>query len=138
MADEIRVQWNMTFKKGNIDKRHSGNFTISPTGTNGPTPGVVAVSASGTDITLSQLTTPGVAEIKNISSSGYIEVGIYEPELAQFYPFMELAAGESYPLKFSRNLLEGWTSTGTTPANNRLHARNSSGTGYLEVSAYEA
>lgn len=137
MADEVRVQWSMSVKKGNVDKRHGGTFTADLTGTNGPTPGVVAVSASGTDITLSQLTTPGWAELKNIGSSGYIEVGIREPELGQFYPFLELSAGESLPVQFSRNLLEGWTSTGTTPANNRLHARNSSGTGYLEISAYE-
>lgn len=95
------------------------SFLAEMTGEKGPTPGAVLCSTAGTDIDLSQLTTPGLCRIMNVDPTNYVSIGVYDPETATFYPLLELLPGESFPIRLSRDL--GWqygtaAGTGTTGA----------------------
>lgn len=89
-------------------------FNADVTGTNGPTPGAVAIATSGTIISFAQLTTPGLCRLMNMDDDNYVTYGIWDPALSKFYPLGELQPGESYVLRLSRFLqTEIGTGTGT-------------------------
>lgn len=114
MSNEARVRGSLTIRKNNID------YTSKPTSfladvavAIGPTPGAIAVSTAGVDVDLSQLTTPGLAVLHNLGTSGYVEVGVWDG--VSYYPLLELLPGEVYPVRLSRNLGQEYgTGTGTT------------------------
>ncbi len=138
MANEARVQSGFTLTKGNLTRRgQTAVFGVDVDGTKGPSPGAVTVSTSGTDVSFSQLSTPGLCQLTNLDSSNYFEYGIYEPGTSTFYPLGEVGPGESYVIKLSRNLLEEYVGTGTSAATNtfRLKANGSSLDAVVE--AYE-
>lgn len=102
------------------DSTNSGSYQSSPTSFeatlssfNGPCPGVISVGTSGTQVSLSQLTTPGPVWLHNLDPTNYVEYGIRDPGSGKFYPMGELRAGEMALFRFSRNLLSDYTNTGT-------------------------
>lgn len=107
----------------------------------GPSPGTIAVPAEGIDIDLSTFTTPGLCEVYNESTSGYVTIGIKDPETDVFYPFLEVGPLEKYVVKLSRDISEEHgtgSGTGTVGGNtNTMHAKSSTGTSYLFVGAFE-
>jgi hypothetical protein len=116
MANEATVQSSLTVRKLSgsrplIDQRLGGQFQADVAGTKGPSPGAVTVTTSGTDVDLSELTQPGLVVFSNQDATNYVEVGIREPGTSTFYPFLELLPGESYAMRFSRNLARPTPST---------------------------
>lgn len=124
MANEATIRAQLTLKKGEIDYRSNPTvFLADVTGTKGPTPGAIACAvAPGTDVDLSELTTPGFCVLHNLDSTNYVTYGIWDPEGGKFYPLGELLAGEFTVVRLSRNIQEEYgTGTGTTGADtNRL------------------
>lgn len=132
MANEATIRngltiTNVTTAQFNYRSPQQG-FTADVEGSLGPTPGAVAVSVSGTDIDLSQLTQlGGLVEIINYDLTNRVEIGIYEPATGTFFPFIELLPGESTVTRLSRNAQEQFdgtvTGTGTFAENNTIRAK---------------
>jgi hypothetical protein len=122
MANEATVQSSMRIAKGEIDySSRPTSFQADVSGAKGPVPGAFSAAITGTNLDLSQLTTPALCRIQNLDSTNFVEFGAYDPDTEKFYPIGELLPGESYVLRISRNL--GWeygTGTGTTGAENNV------------------
>jgi len=141
MAREARVSINVTIRNGNLNYRPGPRlFNVDVFGAKGPTPGAIAVSTSGTDVDLGELTTPGLVIFSNLEDEGgnYYEFGIKDASSGIFFPLGECLPGESWPLRFTRNLLEEYLGTGTTGPVNTLHLRANSGAVTALVEAFEA
>lgn len=142
MANEAQVRASLQIKKGNLDYRSNPTvFNADVTGTDGPTPGTITCAvAPGTDVSLSELSTPGLCVIQNLDSTNYVTVGVRDPESNLFYPFMELLAGEIYVFRLSRNVEEEFaTGTGTVgPNTNRLRIIANTAACNVFVGAFEA
>jgi len=105
MANEARVSSNLTLTKGNLDyASRPSSFTadVATANPTGPTPGSILVATAGTDIVLTQLTTPGYVVLKNYDDTNFVEYGIWDG--GTFHELGEVQAGEQYVLRFSRNL----------------------------------
>lgn len=141
MADEARVQVNLQIRRGNIDySSRPTTFTEDVTGEIGPTPGAVAITTLGTDISFSQLTTPGFVVFHNLDDTNFVEWGIYEPATDRFYPVGEIGPGEIYVMKFSRNLLEEYypaTGTGTSAPTNTFRMKANTASCVVVVECFE-
>ena len=147
MANEARINCGLYIRKTSSDgtkilidyRGGPESYQADVDGTKGPTPGSFQVPTYGTTVSLSQLSTPGLAFIHNQDSTNFVELGIRDPNTGVFYPFMELLPGEACVLRFSRNLLEGYTNTGTgtTGQVNQLHAKANTSPVQLEVNAFE-
>jgi hypothetical protein len=153
MADEINVQNAVTMRKISgsdvlLEKRYSRSFQADMTGKKGPTPGALTVDENGVNVSLSQLTEPGMCWIEHqgllsgtATTSDRVNVGIYETNTNKFYPLLELLPGEAYPVRLSRDLGEEiQTGTGTDAVGNAtLHLRAPNGNDcVVSVEAYEA
>lgn len=102
MANEATVRASLSVKKGNIDyASRPGSFQADVSGTNGPTPGAMAVATAGTDVDLTELTTPGLVRLKNLDATNFFEYGIWDG--ATFHELGEVQPGEEYVLRLSRN-----------------------------------
>lgn len=140
MANEISVQSSLRVTADNVQwNGRPVSFQADMTGRIGPTPGSVIVPTAGVEISLAQLTQPGMVQFTNQDETNYVEVGIREPATGYFYPFLELLPGESYVMRFSRNLLEEYQGTGTATSapTNQLWAKANSDSVSLFVGAFE-
>ena len=118
MANEATIRGSLAIRAGQTDyqsRPSSFNANVT-TPVLGPTPGLVVATAFGVAVNLSLLTTPGLCRIQNLDASNAVELGAYDPDTNEFYPILELLAGESYPLRLSRFLGSefGTGTTGTT------------------------
>jgi len=119
MADEARIQNSLFLKTGGLEYQSRPTaFTLDVSTGAGPTPGLINVSVSGTDLDLSQLTTPGLAVFQNLDLTNYVTLGPYEPDTDFFYPFIELPPAETnegkpFVMLLSRFLKRELTGTGT-------------------------
>ena len=133
MADEAQIQTSLQIRKTSPDTNVKQiDYRSQPTSfkadvdlIQGPTPGSFLVSTAGTDVDLSALTTPGLARFQNQDDTNYVQVGMWDPEGARFYPMLELLPGESYIVRLSRDIEEefGTGDPGTAsagPSTNRL------------------
>ena len=126
MSDEATVRTSLQILKSPLDYRGQPTvFHADVAGTKGPSPGAIAVSPAGTDVDLSELTTPALCRIQNLDDEHFVEFGIWDPEGNTFYPLGEILPGESYVLRLSRNLHQEFgTGTGTSGAGtNRLRLK---------------
>lgn len=143
MANEATVRSSLTILKtsGNVNLLNYGgkpdSFAVDVTGTKGPCPGAVTVATAGTDIDLTELTTPGLVQFHNQDATNYVEVGVKDASTGRFYPLFEVGPGESYVLKFSRNVGDEWYSTTGTDSGNSLHAKANTDSVVLFVGAFE-
>lgn len=142
MSNEAQVVSSLVVRAGKIIYNQPHSFTADMTGRKGPVPGAMAVSTTGTDVDFSQLTTPALCRLCNLSETNYVEFGIADPETGRFYPLGEILPGESYVLRLSRNLQEEYsTGTGTGsvgPNTNRLRLRANAAECNVQVEAFEA
>ncbi len=145
MANEASIVSSLAIRKqtGSIvqidyQSRPSA-FKVTVTGRKGPVPGAIAVSTGGTDVDLSELTTPGLCRLSNQDATNYVEYGIWEPATTTFYPFGEIGPGESYVVKLSRNFLEEYsgTGTGTTAPTNTFRMKANGAACNVLVEAFE-
>lgn len=141
MSNEARITTTLNIRKGNLDYTSNKSFQADVATAKGPSPGAISVDTTGEAIDLSELTTPTLCRFTNLSSSGTVEVGITDPQLATFWPMIELLPGESYIVRLSSNLNNQYgtgTGTGTSDATvNNLWARAITGTVILVVEAFE-
>lgn len=110
----------------------------------GPSPGSMQVTPNGTDVDLSKLTRPGYVRFMNQDANNYVEIGVYVLATGIFFPLFELQPGESYVMRFSRNLFEEvvgattGTAAGTPYASVRLRATNAHSAVNVLVEAFES
>lgn len=145
MANEARVVNTLQIKNLSLNWRTpAGGFSADVSGTFGPSPGAVVVSASGTDIDFSKLTTPGLCEITNLEDpdtvTSFVTLGVYDPSNDAFTPVDEIHPGETWTRRWSRFVGRESTGTGTGPGayNNTIQLRSSSGTSRVAVSTFDA
>ena len=146
MANEARIQSSLAIRKISgsltlIDYRGTdpSAFQADVTGTKGPVPGALTVPTTGKIVDLTELTIPGLCELHNMDATNYVEYGIYDPQIDVFYPLGELLPGEKYTIRFSRNLAEEYTSTGTgtTAATNKFMLKAQNAACDVYVGAFE-
>lgn len=149
MANEVTVQTNLDIRKTDptdgtkvILEYHGvgpSSFQADITGTKGPTPGAITATIAGTDVDLTELSTPGFCEIHNQDGTNFVTVGIWDPETLKFYPILEVGPAEKYALKLSRLLQQEFqTGAGTTgPDTNRLRIKADTASCVVYVGAFE-
>lgn len=125
MAD-VTVRSTVQVNDGFVKYRNaitSFNFDFVTASPKGPCVGVVAVPSTGVDISLTELTTPGIVVLTNQDPLNWVEVGVHDGTL--FHPLLEVGPGECWPIRLSRNLGEEHeeTGTGTTGTVNTLRAK---------------
>jgi hypothetical protein len=141
MSREASVQFSIRIRKGNQNYVRTKSFQLDITGSpaKGPVPGAITAAITGTTVDLSQLSTPGICSIENLDPTNFVEVGIREPVTGLFYPLLEIGPGEEWPFKFSRNLLEEYTGTGTgtSAPTNQLQIKANIAACVVVVKAFE-
>lgn len=113
MANEINVTWSLNINKTNLKEQQSESFQATMNTAGGPTPGQVLIDTDGTDITISQVTSPGWAWFKNLDATNYVQWGIWEDATTTFYPVGQLLAGESCIFRLSPYFGQEYSGTGT-------------------------
>lgn len=100
MSDEATVRVGLRIYRD--DAAGYLNFNGMPTsfradvdGCLGPTPWAFAASVEGTDVDLTQLTTPGFCWIANLDDTNFVEYGIWDPENSKFFPLGEVGPKEA-------------------------------------------
>lgn len=140
MANEATLSVSMNIvKDGRQLCRFQSGFNADVAGRKGPVPGAITISTAGTDIDLTQLTSPGLCILRNLDDTNFVEFGIKEPATGFFYPLGELLPGEDYVLRLSRNLRQEYTNTGTgtsAPTNN-LHMKANTAAVVVDIEAFE-
>lgn len=131
---EVTIRNSLSIDAGNLEySSKPTNFTgsISSVNPKGPVPGALDVTTSGTDVDLSELTTPGYCRIMNLDATNYVTFGIWDG--SDFHPLGEILPGETYPIRLSRSIGLG---VGTGYENLRLVADTA--TCIVVVEAFEA
>lgn len=129
MSNEANISSGLSIRKlsGSVtllDYRSApAQFNADVDGTKGPTPGAITVSTAGTNLDLSELTTPGFVRISNQDATNYFEYGIKDASSGIFYPIGEVGPGESYVLKFARTVGDEYYSTTGTDSGNSVHLK---------------
>lgn len=141
MSDEARVTSGIVIKKGTFEYRSLPvSFTADIDVAKGPTPGAVTVATTGTNVAFSELTTPGLCRLQNLSDTYPVHVGITEPATGLFYPLLFLRPGRSYIIEFSPDLFEEYTNTGTgtSAPTNTLTFKARGGSAVVLIEAFES
>jgi hypothetical protein len=141
VANEIRVQSSLTIQAGNLQFQSlPQSFQLDMTGRKGPTPGAIAVSTSGTSVSLTELTTPGACVVANLDTANAVHLGLYDPETFRSYFLMKIHAGKAYAFYLSDllgdEILTGTGTGGASTVRLRLIAENA--TVNVVVAAFEA
>jgi len=112
MAEEATFNSSFTLVKDNVNYRaYPTSFKVDVDGDGkGPTPGAVTATTEGVDVSLSELTTPGVCRIRNLGSNT-VHYGIHDG--SNFFPFGEVRAGCHADFVFSSMFGDSLASTGT-------------------------
>jgi len=116
MANEATIRSSLSILNSKLDySSRPTSFQVDVSGEKGPTPGAIEVSIAGTDIDLSELTTPGLCRVMNLDDVDYIIYGIWDG--TTFHELGEIGPGETYIVKLFRSIGSG---IGTGYANLRL------------------
>lgn len=111
MTREARMQTSLLItQNGVIREKREITYFEDISACKGPTPGEIAVSTSGVDVDISELTTPGQCYMENRDSTNYVEYGVYYNGTV-FVPFGELGPKKGVNFKLSRRLLYGASGT---------------------------
>lgn len=119
MANEATVGSSLQIKVGSLDyQARPTAFKADVSTGRGPTPGVLLVATTGTNVSFAQLSYPGLCRIQNLDSTNYVILGIYDG--ASFHPLLELLPGETYVVRLYRYLGSEFVGTGTNADVNNL------------------
>jgi hypothetical protein len=141
MANEISVTSSLQINNGNLQyTSRPSAFRANMNGANGPVPGAVVASTSGTNVSFAPLVKPGMCRIQNLDSTNYIEWGLWDSGASKFYPLGEMFPGETYIIRLSRFL--GYeqgpgTGTGTSGHGVSLRLKGVGGPCNAVVEAFE-
>lgn len=101
--NEATIRTSLSINKAPLSYRSDPQqFRADVAGTNGPTPGSLQVTPTGTAVNLSQLDVPGLCVIRNLSTEDTLVYGISDG--SEFYPLGDLLPGELYVLRLSQFL----------------------------------
>lgn len=124
MANEATIRSSLQINANNLQYgNRKTTFKADVERRKGPTPGAITVDVLGTDVDLSELTTPGLCQLENQDSENYVTYGIYSSDTDTFNPLGELLPGEVFVLRLSRHIstqYDGGVGTGTVDAFNSL------------------
>lgn len=139
MTREARLDIALSIRKLPMDERSFPTTqTIDVANIGGPTPGTILVDTAGTNIDLSQLTTPGLCWMQNLDAANYVEYGMWDASTSHFEPLGEIGPGEFYCIKLSRNLgLEYGAGTASAGSGNSLRLRANTAACKVKINAYE-
>jgi hypothetical protein len=147
MVDEAKLLMSIQIDRtsgGTLHYRsYPNDFTMDISGSKGPTPGAIEVSIYGTDVTFSELTTPGIIRISNQDDTNFITWGIADTDTDKFYPVGEILPSHFWQFQLSRYLGREYaasgTGTGTTgAANNTFRIIADTAACNVLVEAFEA
>lgn len=141
MADKATIQSSLRIQSGGLDYRsYPTSYQSDVSGSKGPTPGAITATIDGNNIDLSELTTPGWCEIRNLDQTNFIEVGLWDESVGEFHPFIEVGPEEHQIIKISRNFGESYAVTGTGTVDSDIEMRVRANTASCEVyiGAFEA
>ncbi len=148
MTDEARITSSLQIIKRVdgiivLDARpQPTTFTADVSGVKGPTPGSFTASTAGTDVDLSELTTPALCRFMNMDSANFVTYGIWDPTGVIFYPFGEILPGETYVVRLSRDIQQefgtGDPGTSVVDTDNKLRFKASVAAVVVTVEAFEA
>ena len=125
MTIKARIQGGVRTNHSTPYQRSYG-FDFNMTNGNGPSPGLVVATPQGTEVDLSQLVNPVFGMVINESDVA-IELGIFNSDQAEFYPFMRVPPRKALPWFCSPNILGEYasgTGTGLTGQSNKLMAKS--------------
>lgn len=140
MANEATIQSGLQINSGNLRHRSPrSSFRADVSGAKGPVPGAITISTSGTNIDLSQLTSPGLCQITNLDSTNFVTWGVWDATGFRFLPLGEILPGEWYVIRLSRHLSDEFTQTGTGTAGdtNALRLMADTAACNVKVEAFE-
>jgi hypothetical protein len=143
MADEATLRISLSIRKGNLTYQSQPTaFNADVTGTNGPAPGAFNVSTDGTNVDLSELTTPGLCRLMNLDDTNYVELRHVGAGHVQVLPARRNSARrKSTCIRLSRHLASEYAATGTSPYrthNNTLRLKANTAACKCVVEAFEA
>lgn len=146
MADEATVRSALIILKTSGNLRlidypaANSEFRVTVTGTKGPTPGALTIPVGGKVIVLDELVTPGLCRIVNRDEDNFVTFGMWDQSASRFYPMFEVGPGEAYVFKFSRDVREEYTNTGTgtTGLAAKFFAKANTAACSVSVEAFEA
>jgi hypothetical protein len=111
---QVRSSWQFT--GGIIYQSQPTTFTVAQLLAIGPTPGALLASIHGTQVSLAQLTTPGLCLFANVDQTNYYQWGVYLPLYAIFVPIGAVYPGQIWGFYLDQYFGRGEGSdTGTTP-----------------------
>lgn len=115
MSNEIRVQCSLQIRNGALDYASRPTAFLDDMAlVGGPTPGELTIALAGTNVDLSQLTSPGWCWMQNLDPTNYVEYGTYDDATAKFSAFGEILPTKSVIHFLSRFLGHTFgTGTGT-------------------------
>jgi len=114
MANEAQIRSSVEINNsvsGFKYRSYPTDFKANVSASKGPAPGAFSAAAAGTAVDLSELTTPAICVIRNLSLTVAVDVGIYDG--TEFYPIFEIQAGEHYSYRLSKWLGRSFELTGT-------------------------
>lgn len=104
MANEFNIGASLKLANGSLKYANQVTaFRADQTTKKGPTPGTIAATTSGVEVSLAALTTPGFAVIQNTDTTNYVQYGLYIS--STFYPLGELLPGEVNIVRLARDIL---------------------------------
>ena len=141
MSDEATIRQSLEIDNSGLKYRtYPTQYKTDVSGAKGPTPGAITATVDGVNVSLSELTTPGLCEIRNLDQTNYVEVGLWDASISYFSPLMEIGPEEHQIIKLSRNFGKSYGETGTGTTDNDIQLRVRANTASCEVfvGAFEA
>lgn len=144
MSNEISVRSSLKISIPDNNFQYQStptDFQESLSVATGPTPGVIPITITGTNVDLSKLAHPGLCFMQNLENAttypnNFVTIGVYDG--ASFFPLIELPPGKGYVFRLSRFLNNEFIGTGTNADSNQLRAMANQRTCSIRVEAFEA
>jgi hypothetical protein len=142
MSNEARIQISLQVRRSNLTYLSQPTaFTADVAGPGGPSPGAILVGVGRTDVSLAQITNPGLCRLQNLDATNLVEWGVYDVALNKFIAVGELLPGESYVVRLSRflgqELVPGTGTSGGGSAATRLSLKASVAPCMVLVEAFD-
>ena len=104
-ANEIQSVINLKVTKGSLDVTRSVSQQLTLTAAKPNAAGFtqsIPTNTAGTEITLGDVATNGVAWFRNLDTTNYVEIGVQVS--GDFYPFVRLNYGEAWSFRLAQGV----------------------------------
>jgi hypothetical protein len=126
MSVQGRFQGSLRINHAPIPYQRNFTHSFTLTDGDGPSPGLIIATPAGTEVDITLLSNPTVGVVINYSTTETIELGIWNVDQSEFYPFMRVPPGRAYPWWPSPNVLGEYgtgTSSDLTGQSNQLRVK---------------